>query len=74
MMDWERIRHVPVVERGHLVGIISIGDTVKAQHDELDIINTYLPEPLDEAAIDALIARTIADTGVGPSMASGNHT
>ena len=42
IMTERRIRHVPVVERGQLVGIISIGDTVKAQHDELCRENHYL--------------------------------
>jgi CBS domain-containing protein len=42
LMTERRIRHVPVVERGRLVGIISIGDTVKAQHDELCRENHYL--------------------------------
>ena len=42
IMTERRIRHVPVVERGHLVGIISIGDSVKAQHDELCRENHYL--------------------------------
>ena len=42
IMTERRIRHVPVVERGRLVGIISIGDTVKAQHDELCRENHYL--------------------------------
>ena len=29
-----RIRHLPVMERGHLVGIVSIGDILKAQRDQ----------------------------------------
>jgi CBS domain-containing protein len=42
VMTERRIRHVPVVEGGQLVGIVSIGDTVKAQHDELCRENHYL--------------------------------
>jgi CBS domain-containing protein len=42
LMTERRIRHVPVVEGGRLVGIISIGDTVKAQNDELCRENHYL--------------------------------
>lgn len=42
VMTERRIRHLPVFERGQLVGIISIGDLVKAQHDELRRENHYL--------------------------------
>jgi CBS domain-containing protein len=42
VMTQHRIRHLPVVEHGKLVGIISIGDLVKAQHDELSRENHYL--------------------------------
>ncbi|MGY1685621.1 CBS domain-containing protein [Geodermatophilus sp. SYSU D00804] len=34
-MTDHRIRHVPVVEDGRLLGIVSIGDVVKARLDEL---------------------------------------
>ncbi len=42
VMTERRIRHLPVVENGRLVGIISIGDIVKAQHAELSRENHYL--------------------------------
>jgi CBS domain-containing protein len=36
MMTDHRVRHVPVVDDGVLVGIVSIGDVVKARLDELE--------------------------------------
>ena len=36
LMTEHRIRHVPVVVDGHLAGIISIGDVVKSNIDELE--------------------------------------
>lgn len=32
-MTEKRIRHVPVIDQGRLIGIVSIGDVVKAQRD-----------------------------------------
>jgi CBS domain-containing protein len=36
LMTERRIRHVPVVDRGRIAGIISIGDVVKSRIDELE--------------------------------------
>jgi len=45
-MTERRIRHLPVVDKGQLVGIASIGDIVKAQRDhyqgEVDTLQTQL--------------------------------
>ena len=42
VMTSHRIRHLPIVEQGQLAGMISIGDVVKAQHDQLSVENHYL--------------------------------
>jgi CBS domain-containing protein len=42
IMTEQRIRHMPVIDRGRLVGIVSIGDIVKAHHDNLTMENHYL--------------------------------
>ncbi len=46
IMTEQRIRHLPVVERGKMIGIISIGDLVKAVIDEqqqtIDQLERYI--------------------------------
>ncbi len=45
LMTARRIRHLPVVDdRGHLAGIISIGDVVKARLTELEAENQQLTQ------------------------------
>ncbi|BBY52544.1 CBS domain-containing protein [Mycolicibacterium arabiense] len=36
LMTNNRVRHVPVMEDGHLTGIVSIGDVVKTRMEELE--------------------------------------
>jgi CBS domain-containing protein len=50
-MTARHIRHLPVVDKGNLVGIVSIGDVLKAQRDR------FLGE------IDTLESQLLADQG-----------
>ena len=42
VMTENRIRHLPVIDESELVGIISIGDIVKARLKEVHVENRYL--------------------------------
>lgn len=43
LLTRKRIRHLPILDHDHrLVGMISIGDVVKAQHDELSVENHFM--------------------------------
>jgi CBS domain-containing protein len=44
VMTKNRVRHLPIVDSGRVVGMISIGDVVKASLDEVEDENHYLKE------------------------------
>lgn len=44
VMTQNRIRHLPIMCKGELVGLVSIGDLVKAQVDEIEKENQHLKE------------------------------
>ena len=48
-MTDHRVRHVPVVEDGRLIGIVSIGDVVKARLDELEAERAQLVDYIQTA-------------------------
>ncbi len=44
LMTTNHIRHMPVLSEGRLVGMVSIGDVVKAQHDHLAMENQAMKD------------------------------
>ena len=42
LMTTNRVRHLPIVQEGRLLGLISIGDVVKFQHQQMAMENHYL--------------------------------
>lgn len=43
-MTIERFRHMPVIDRGRLVGLVSIGDVVKYRIEEIEFERKALRE------------------------------
>lgn len=47
IMTENRIRHLPVIDRGELVGLVSIGDVVKAKSTVHDVHIRYLTDYIE---------------------------
>lgn len=50
LMTNNRVRHLPIMEEGKLMGLVSIGDLVKAQLDQIATENQHLKEYIQGAA------------------------
>ena len=52
LLTEKRIRHLPILNKGgDLVGMISIGDVVKAQHDQLSVENHFMKSYIQEVPV-----------------------
>jgi CBS domain-containing protein len=49
LMTQHRVRHMPVVRGGKLVGIVSIGDVVKNRLDDLELVTSVLRDVYNAA-------------------------
>ena len=47
IMTENRIRHIPIIEKGKLAGIVSIGDAVKAQLTVHEVQISYLKDYIE---------------------------
>lgn len=55
LMTTHRIRHLPLIEGGELHGLVSIGDVVKAQHDELEMENHHMRSYIQSGGGSAVV-------------------
>lgn len=44
VMTKNRIRHVPICDKGRMIGLVSIGDIVKTQMENITVENRYLKQ------------------------------
>lgn len=47
LMTKNRVRHIPIVDKDKLIGLVSIGDIVKNQIQDIEVENRYLKAYID---------------------------
>ena len=47
IMTKNRIRHIPIVQNDHIVGLVSVGDVVKSHIENIEFENRYLKQYID---------------------------
>ncbi len=47
LMTKNKIRHIPIVDESKLIGLISIGDIVKAKENDIEVENRYLKQYIE---------------------------
>ncbi len=47
LMTQNRVRHIPIVEGKKIVGLLSVGDIVKARLKDIEVENRYLKQYID---------------------------
>lgn len=63
IMTDRRVRHLPIVVDGRLHGMISIGDIVKANHDELERENGYMRSYISGGSAAVTVSSVSVVTG-----------
>ncbi len=47
LMTQNKVRHIPILEKNKIIGLLSIGDMVKAQLSHMEVENRYLKNYID---------------------------
>jgi acetoin utilization protein AcuB len=64
ILKGEHIRRLPVVSKGHLVGIVTLGDIREAMPSDATTLSVWeMNELLDELAVEAIMSRDIVTIG-----------
>jgi signal-transduction protein with cAMP-binding, CBS, and nucleotidyltransferase domain len=73
LMTNHRLRHLPVIAEGHLVGIVSIGDVVKLRLEDLETETNVLRDAYIAARWNAAASFMVEQTPEASSILTNTH-